>query len=209
MSQATPTLRSMPRPSFAPLPGIPRQPLTPEQQLEAVRRVQAQAEQRVKLGVQLFKAAEANTSSHRQLLDEVKAEQSRFRTEIQSDVSKSLESYDLAMEKMEDDLTGKLRVLEDKIAQLQNDWQKAQGKIAGMLKRSEAMLEQGRGLVEGDAGAARVPSISPTRVEVREDASVAGGEPPAGEALNADARTPIYRQVIAKLREREDTPPAA
>ena len=36
---------------------MPRKPLTPDQQLAALDKVQAQATQRIKLGQQLFKAA--------------------------------------------------------------------------------------------------------------------------------------------------------
>lgn len=214
MSQATQTFRGLSRTTPTTLPA-PRQPLTPEQQIDALRRVQAQADQRVKLGLQLFKAAEAHTSGHRQLLDEVKAEQSKFRAEMQGDLSKSLESYDLAMEKMEDDLTGKLRALEDKIARLQDDWKNAQGKIEGMLKRSESMLDQGRSLVEGSTPT-RVPSVSPGAKtqkgnegigdDISEDETT-GSEP--GDGTLATPRSPIYTHIIAKLREHEGVPPAA
>ena len=208
MSQAATPIRDLSRPT----PGLvtpASRALSPEQQLEALRRVQAQADQRVKLGLQLFKAAEAHTSAHRQLLEEVKAEQSKFRTELQDDVSRSMESYDLAMEKLEDDLTGKLRALEDKIAQLQDDWKNAQSKIEGMLARSVSMLDQGRSLNDGKQ-TSRGSTVATAQSEGAAQITLpAHSEEPLAEINLQSTSLPIYTRVISKLREREDMPPAA
>ncbi len=208
MSQTTTPIRDLPK-SAAGLLSPANRPLSPEQQLEALRRIQAQADQRVKLGLQLFKAAEAHTSAHRQLLEEVKAEQSKFRTELQDDMSKSLESYDLAMEKLEDDLTGKLRALEDKIARLQDDWKNAQNKIEGMLARSASMIDQGRSLNDGKE-ASRISADTTDQTEgITQTTPPTSSEESVTEINLQSTSLPIYTRVISKLREREDMPPAA
>ena len=56
-------------------------------QLEALQRVQNQAEQRVRLGLQLFKAAEAHTMGQKEIIDELKAEREKFRDELSEDVT--------------------------------------------------------------------------------------------------------------------------
>src|SRR5690606_16167554 len=50
-----------------------------EQELESLRRVQNQAEQRVQLGLRLFKAAEAQVVNYQQLLDRIKNQQHELR----------------------------------------------------------------------------------------------------------------------------------
>ena len=126
------------------LPGLPRVNLTPEQRLDALHRVQAQAEQRVKLGVTLFKAAEAHTSQYRKVLDELKAEQQEFRREIQNDAARTLHGYGQWMGDMEKDVANSLKSLEDRMGKLQSEWSQTQVRIEQMMKRSGAAVEQGR-----------------------------------------------------------------
>ena len=95
-----------------PLPGLPEMSLTPQQQAEALRRIQNQTEQRVKLGVQLFKAAEARVSQHQALLDRIRAEQEQFRARFTQDMVKSFQTYDQWVGQIDETLTDALRELE-------------------------------------------------------------------------------------------------
>lgn len=149
MSQTNPRPRVLLQPT-------PRQALSPDQQLEALRRVQAQAEQRVKLGQQLFKAAEARVSTHRAMIDEIKGEQAKLRDEVQRDVAQSLQSYDQWVGKLDERLTEAMRSLEARLDTLQNEWQATQAKIEHMLRRSEALLDQSRVLLGHEA-----PAVEP------------------------------------------------
>ena len=129
------------------LPGLPTTSLTPQQQLEALRRVQNQAELRVKLGTQLFKAAEARVSQHQVLLDTVRAEQEQFRAKFSEDIVKSLQTYDRWVGQIEETLTDGLHELEAKIDKLQAQWTDKHEHAAALVVRSEALLNQGRDLL--------------------------------------------------------------
>src|SRR5689334_7797923 len=97
------------------LPGLPRGPLAPQQRLEALRRVQAQADQRVKLGMQLFKAAEAHTARHVTLLDQVKQEQAKLRQQVREEIAGSLSTYEERLTGIDQSVTDSVRKLEDKM----------------------------------------------------------------------------------------------
>jgi flagellar biosynthesis chaperone FliJ len=230
MTQTAAPLRNVvTRPVTLPgaLPGLPRGPMSPEQQLEALQKVQAQAEQRVKLGVQLFKAAEAHTSQHRAILDEVKAEQSRFRDELTQDVTRSLHAYDQWVGQIDDTISDSIKSLEDKMDKLTSDWAKTQQRIESMMKRSEALLDQSRCLVEGNSSPAARPAapaaapvpvaVAPAALESKitsapipepEPASLTGEITPTTPGREPESPT-LYSQVLAKLHERNDAPPAA
>lgn len=227
MSQTT-SFRPSPVPS---LPGLPKASLTAQQQLEALQRVQTQAEQRVLLGVQLFKAAEARTSQYRQALDEVKVEQEKLRSEVQEDVTRSLHTYDQWIGQMEDDFTSKIQSLEAKMAKLQSDWTKTQQRIEGMMKRSEAMLDQSRVLLEATpASADSAPASAATSLAALEEEDQSAEEivpfealAPLADELPAPAveiplpppadvmtETPdFFREALAKLREHDQENSAA
>lgn len=53
------------------LPGLPTGPLTPEQQEQAIARLKAQAEQRIKIGVELLNAADTRARGNDKALDKV------------------------------------------------------------------------------------------------------------------------------------------
>jgi flagellar biosynthesis chaperone FliJ len=180
-----------------------------------LERVQAQAEQRVHLGAQLFKAAEAHTSQYRDSLSQVKADQDKLRSEVQEDVSRSLHSYDQWIGQMEEDFTSAITSLEAKMDKLQSDWASAQQRIERMMKRSEAMLDQSRTLLEsGNSKATPHPdeaaeepfdAVAPAAV------AEAAHELPEIVAEVVDETPDFYRQALSKLREqeREQENPAA
>ncbi len=141
--------------------GSPAGQLTPAQQVAALNRIQSQAEQRVQLGVQLFKAAEAQTARHRELLDGVKSEQATFRAEMEEDVTRSLHAYDAWIGQIDTDLTSSIKELEDKMARLQKEWQGTQSRIEGMVARSERLLSQTRDLMASGQSVPPVPPSAP------------------------------------------------
>ncbi len=124
------------------LPGVPKRPLDAQQQLEALRRAQAQAEQRVKLGVQLFKAAEARTAQHRDDVEQLRKQQDQLREQLQQDIARSFQSYDQWIAKVDDTLTNSLKSIEDRIEQLQSRWKDTEQRIATMIDRSQSLLSQ-------------------------------------------------------------------
>ena len=135
------------KPSSSVLPGLPKRPLTVRQQLEALQRVQGQAEQRVKLGMQLFKAAEARTSQYQATLAQIKSEQDEFRTRFSQDMARSFEVYDKWLGQIDETLTDALRELESKLDKLRDDWTGKQDRAESLINRSEQMLEQSRDLL--------------------------------------------------------------
>lgn len=144
------------------LPGLPRQPLTAAQQLEALRRVQSQAEQRIKLGTQLFKAAEAHATQQKALIDELRQEQQRLRVEVQEDVARSLQSYDQWVGRIDENFTRAMRSLEAKINRLESQWTQTLDRMETMMARAEKLLEQSRAMLESarEAVAARQDEIA-------------------------------------------------
>ena len=142
-----------------PLPGLPRGPLTAQQQQEAVRRTQAQAEQRVKLGLQLFKAAEAHTRQQQDMLAQLKGEQEKLRVELQDDVARSIHAYDQWVGRIDESFTNAIQELEKKVGVLQNQWSGTQDRVEAMMKRSEALLDQAR--ILADSSPAESQKITP------------------------------------------------
>ncbi|MFI4861771.1 MAG: hypothetical protein ACIAXF_13955 [Phycisphaerales bacterium JB063] len=124
------------------LASVPRRPMSPEQQLEAVNKVQQQADHRIKLGQQLFKAAEARLSQHHDLLEQVRAEQAALRERVQDDVAQSLQSYDQWMGRIDEGFTKALERLGDRIDQTERDLAESRGEMQQMLAQVSAMMEQ-------------------------------------------------------------------
>jgi len=130
------------------LPGLPKGPLTPTQQLEALRRVQAQAEHRIKLGLQLFKAAEAHATHQQRVIQQIKAEQANLRERLETDVTKSLHSYDQWVGKIDESFTRAMQALEAKIQGLESEWNAAQERMTTMVRRCEALMDQSRYMLD-------------------------------------------------------------
>lgn len=162
MSQAQKTIQLR---SKRDLPGLPDAPISPTDQLIALKRVQAQAEQRVKLGVQLFKAAEAHTTGQQVAINDLKDEQQKLRSELHEDVTKSLHAYDQWVGRIDESFTRAMQKLEGKIDTLEENWQNTQTRIEAMLRRSEALLDQSRYL--NDRPATNTTAQSNKRIVVR------------------------------------------
>jgi len=185
------------------LPGLPKKRLTPEQQLDALKKVQARADHRAKLGAQFFKAAEAHLTHHQDWLEQIKKSQNELRQELQDDVAKSLRSYDQWMGKMDQDFTQSLERLEARIDELQTQWSQAQEKIESMMRRSEAMLDQGRYLMAEAAHGH--PARSPGNVAQTTKSAKPVESAPVAKQPEPEAAKPDESRVDSRSEHHADT----
>jgi hypothetical protein len=110
--------------------------------MEAARCAQTQAEQRVQLGLKLFKAAEAHTVNYQNMVEQVRLKQQQLREKLEHDVARSLHTYDQWIGEIDDGVTEVLKALEHRIDKLQSDWCGTQQRIEQMMTRSESLLDQ-------------------------------------------------------------------
>ena len=167
------------------------------QQLEHARRIQVQAEQRVQLGLQLFKAAEAHALRHRDMIQQLKDEQQELHQQLQQDVAQSLHEYDQWVGQLDENFTTALRQLDSKVDSLQERWAQTESHIEQMMKRSEALLDQSRVMLEHTA--AHPPLAQ------RRHATTDEGESPEVVVRPGPS---VYREALSKLRTDEDGPAA-
>lgn len=189
--------------SAAPLPGLPRQSLTPKQQLEALQRLQDRAEQRVKLGVQLFKAAEAHVAGQQAQLGTLKAEHEQLRERLEGDFKSSMESYDRWLAASEERTIARLGKIEQQMAALREDQASSHQTITQLVKRAEAMLSQAKTLMSqataAQATAAQAPAAEPTDSEGLKRAPVVIAE-------TAEADTAAAQEASASPRDLNEPP---
>lgn len=194
MQRPMPQGSTKPARTFDLLPGLPRKPLTPQQQTEALQRVQAQAEQRVKLGMQLFKAAEAHVSQHRDALTQIKAEQDRLRTEIQDDVTKTLHQYDQWVGQIDESFTKAIRTLTERLDKIEAEAGASQARLESMVKRAEALLDQARLATDP-------PAPPPQQRSSPKATGSAGTAPPPASEPDPPKTPRIYSQLMRRLRD--------
>jgi len=139
---------------------LPRRPMTPEQQLEALRKVQSQAEQRVKLGMQLFKAAESRINAQQDVLEKIHQEQDALREEVQQDVAKSLQDYDQWIARIDESFTAALQSLESRIDQISDRLDQMSGRIHEAVARAEQLYDQTRQIADTPKPSGQVPTSS-------------------------------------------------
>ena len=182
--------------SAPPLPGLPTGTLTAQQQLEALRRVQEQAEQRVQLGMRLFKAADAATGHQQELVTEIRDDQQRLRDRVEQDVARSLHTYDQWIGDVGDGFHASLKKLEGRIDELQSQWQQTQKRIEGMMNRSEAFLDSARTL----------PATLPAGERNRPSAtiSVAPDGPRAVDAPTQETEPQVWDSTAIKSSKSSD-----
>lgn len=170
--------------------------LPPDEKLAALRRVQAQAEQRIRLGMQLFKAAEAHVSGQQHIVEDLRQAQEQLREDLHSDVARSFRSYDEWMGEFGDQISDRIEKMEGRIEQLQHRWGEIEKRIGMMVKRAEALVEQSRTLLESgvsqiakrDMAAAKqqcTPPATPALPPVQAVAPAAA--PPAAGSANSTA----------------------
>lgn len=131
------------------MPSIPRiaigePPVSVNEQLDALRQVQTQAEERVQLGMQLFKAAENRLSTQKQVLDKFKQDNDAMREEVREDVARSLQQYDQWLGQMDDRLTQSMQDLESRLDTIQTEWAETKNTIQKMVSRVESLVDDQR-----------------------------------------------------------------
>ncbi|MEM9416007.1 MAG: hypothetical protein AAGA29_11115 [Planctomycetota bacterium] len=203
------------------LAAVPRRPMSPEQQLAAVNKVQQQADHRIKLGQQLFKAAEARLSQHHDLLEQVRAEQAGLREQVQEDVAKSLQSYDQWMGRIDEGFTKAIQRLGERIDQTERDLAESRSQMEQMLAQVGAMMEQTQRLLN-DAFGEEVEPRQETEVTTRVGVQIAP-PPPASEPIQTPQppqasdssgdgvaeESDIFGQLLDQLRAQRDDDVAA
>ncbi len=194
MSRAPSTSNDPGLTGLSSLSGFNRQPLTPEQQMQALKRVQAQAEQRVKLGMQLFKAAEARLSSQTDVLQQIKTLQKQLREQVNQDVAQSLHSYDQWIGQIDESFTTAIRKLEEKIDAVQANLIGSEARMQQMLDRAETMLDQSRCLIEQNSLKTPIPIHPP----LMPPTPAATPLPPITPASSAKPTPPITPASSAK-----------
>ncbi len=119
-----------------------RPALTPEQKLEALARVQAQAEQRIALGKQLFKAAEARIRAESDVIKQVRKENEVLKDQLHREFTESLHSYDQWVGQIDESFTTAIRALEEKIDAVAEQSAADRKQVVSLVARAEALLAQ-------------------------------------------------------------------
>lgn len=193
---------------FSGVMGLSRQPLTPEQQMQAIKRVQAQAEQRVKLGMQLFKAAEARLSGQTDVLQQIKTLQKQLKEQVNQDVAQTLHQYDQWIGQIDESFTTAIRKLEEKIDAVQANVTKSEANMRHMLERAEALLDQSRHLTEHISlkAATSAPVVKPDTAQAPEPEMVKPIDIPSEPVPPTPAsQQPIEPPATAKPARNADT----
>lgn len=126
---------------------MPRRPMSPEQQAAALEKVQQQATQRIKLGQQLFEAADARLKQHQQVLHDIQEQQQKLREQVQEDVAKSLQAYDQWMGQIDESFTNAIKELGQRIDVLETRFDCSRNDMERMIDKAAALLEQTQGLL--------------------------------------------------------------
>jgi hypothetical protein len=148
MTQALKHTPPPPQADEQPLPGLHRKPLTEAQRLEAVRRLQDQAEHRIKIGLDLFKAAEQHTSQHRKLLKELQEERFELYEKMQQEMTQSFNQYDQWVAQLEANVAASVERLEARIDALEAAWEQSQHRLHQTIERAEAMAAESKQLMQ-------------------------------------------------------------
>ena len=175
------------------LPGLPRRPMSSREQLEALNRVKDQAEKRVRIGVELYRATEARTDRQQAMIQTVRDEQATRTEQIEKDVARSLQTYDQWVGKIDEDFTRALRGLERRIDDLQAQWHRSQERIDALLER-----------VLDLPAAIAAPVAEPTPPAARPASPV---EPPAAARADTVAAPPSVAAATAEVVHAPAPPP--
>ncbi len=127
---------------------LPR--LTPEQQALALRKLHAQAEQRVQLGSKLLEAADARLQQHQSALDVVRQENAQLREAMRQEFAESIETAQSWQQESELRLTERVEAVEQRLTTMETQW-------AASIGQLEAALAQAQGLLHS----AKHPSVGP------------------------------------------------
>lgn len=206
--------RTVVKPGASPaklLASVPRRPLTAEQQLAAVSKVQQQADHRIKLGQQLFKAAEARLSQHQDLLDQVRTEQQSLREQVQGDVAKSLQTYDQWMGRIDEGFTNAITQLNSRMEQAEQEIAASRDTMQQMLAQVDAMVRQTQRLLDGALGDEALPAPAPAPTEFDSPPTASTPAPPPAAPIIVpdappadDASADLFGQLLDQLRVQRD-----
>lgn len=162
----------------------PQMRLTPQQQIEALRRIQTQAEHRVKLGMQLFKAAEAHTSHQSNLLEQLKHDLDRQWVELKRDMAEQSQRSLRWLERIDDHCSTAMQKLDAKLDTVYQTCRASEKRIESLVIRAETLLAQSLALV--DAMQDRLSSVTATRhpqsTEAPQDTSLDQSPPIKGHS---------------------------
>jgi chromosome segregation ATPase len=194
----------------APAAGAPA--LTTAQKLEALRRVQSQAEQRVKIGTQLLKAAEAHASQTQTYVEQVRTEQNELREKLEREVAGALTQYEQWVGTIDESISRRVQAVEDKLASLDKHWEEAEQRLTRLVKRAETMFDQSRTLLEAaTAKMERFIVVRQTPPAAMASLKIDGGAIDAqlaGEMAAQDSPeeqpTRLYSHLMKRLYERND-----
>ena len=135
-------LNPLPKQPPPALPSLLRASLTPLQQSKAVQQARSGAEQRVRLGLNLFKAAEARLAHQKNLLEQVRVENQALHQQITKDVTKTLQQYDHWLGRIDERFTSAIRGIEQRVEDIEQRWVKAEVKFEQMLTQTQELLER-------------------------------------------------------------------
>ena len=139
--------------------------LSPQQQLEALRRAQRQAEQRVRLGMQLFKAAEARLAAGQDVVGQVRREQDALRDEMHREREEETTNFNKRIAEVQQSTDTRLGAVERQLTKLQHEWSATQDRMGELVARCQAMLDQTRHLVGRAEQSLRESVVAPSMVE--------------------------------------------
>lgn len=133
-------------------PPAGKKKLSPKEALAALRRVQDQAEHRIKLGTQLLKAAEAQAGNNLTFVEQMRAEQDELRRRFERDLTRRIEDeYGRIGQRLDATETGVARRMDEvekKLNEALASQQAMEQRVSRLLIRAEAMFDQSRLLLE-------------------------------------------------------------
>ncbi len=169
---------------------------TPRDKIQSLQQVQDQAEQRIKLGTQLLKAAEAHTSQGQSAIDKVRREQNQLRDKLEQDVTQALSHYDEWIAGVEESLTQRMEKVERRLASVLEQWESSEQRMTRMIKRAEALFDQSRSMLE------TVKAAISRKKAIRPELNTSPSQAPV--QLNEEGPTMLYGKLMGKLYERGD-----
>jgi hypothetical protein len=184
---------------------LQRGPLNPQQQLEALRRVQVQAEKRVQLGQRLFRAAEASATQHHTAMAQLRQDQDLLRKQLQDDLSRTVQGYDQWIGRIDTDLAAAVTTMQQKIEQLQEQWSQAQVRLEAIAARSDALLMQATDLL-AQTGDLLTQSINERTERPLSDVSLADDEVLDDEVSEAPSLEQAMEQATRQASQQAIAP---
>jgi|GEM_PF-6677393 len=119
---------------------LPKKPLTPEQQAQAIRRAKEQAQTRVTLGKQLLQAANTRLTQQHDALQAIRTEQADLRDQLQQDVAQSLQQYDQWLGQADERFSKRFDAIEARMTQAEAAIAESTRDIKLLLTKADQLL---------------------------------------------------------------------